>query len=306
VEGKALVTDVTKDSPAEKAGVKPGWIILKINEKELEPIIKRISELYENRTLKNLMVTLGLKSNLKGDLGDSHDITFVNEKNEKVTHQIELIKPNGKMFKLGKVPFGYVWSKSREIEGDIGYIAFNNFFDIPRIMPFVNDSMKKFMSKKGIIFDLRGNTGGVGMMAPGIAGWLVREKGKSLGTMITRSGSLKFAINPRPEAFTGKVAILVDGLSASTTEIFAAGLKDLNRARIFGVTTAGAALPSWFKTLPNEDVFQYAIANYKSAGGGVLEAIGVIPDQETPLTREALLKGEDPALDAAVKWIKGE
>jgi carboxyl-terminal processing protease len=96
----------------------------------------------------------------------------------------------------------------------------------------------------------------------------------------------------------------VDGTSASTSEIMAEGLKDLGRARIFGTHTAAAALPSVFEKLPDGDGFQYAIANYISEGGRPLEGLGVTPDVETPITREALLAGKDPALDAAVNWIK--
>jgi carboxyl-terminal processing protease len=94
----------------------------------------------------------------------------------------------------------------------------------------------------------------------------------------------------------------VDGLSASTSEIFAGGLQDLGRARVFGTPTAGAALPSVIEKLPNGDGFQYAIANYTSEGGKVLEGRGVIPDVVVAPTREALLAGHDPVLEAALSW----
>jgi carboxyl-terminal processing protease len=86
----------------------------------------------------------------------------------------------------------------------------------------------------------------------------------------------------------------------------AEGLKDLGRARIFGTRTAAAALPSLFEKLPNGDGFQYAIANYVSEGGQPLEGLGVTPDVEASVTRQALLAGKDPALDAAVEWIESQ
>ncbi len=98
--------------------------------------------------------------------------------------------------------------------------------------------------------------------------------------------------------------MLVDELSMSTSEIFAGGLKDLKRARVFGTKTPGAALPSTVEVLPNGDRFQYAFANYISAGGKPLEGAGVVPDVETPLTRDLLLEGRDPAVEAAVCWIR--
>ena len=57
---------------------------------------------------------------------------------------------------------------------------------------------------------------------------------------------------------------------------------------------------------PNGDGFQYAIANYISENGKPLEGLGVAPDVEIDLTREALLAGHDPALEAAVDWIKNQ
>jgi carboxyl-terminal processing protease len=125
-----------------------------------------------------------------------------------------------------------------------------------------------------------------------------------LGTEYLRGTTLKFVIFPRAEPFRGPLAILVDGCSASTAEIFAGGLKDIQRARVFGTRTAGAALPSIISRLPNGDGFQYAIANYISQGGKPLEGIGVIPDEEVRLTRHRLLEGQDPVVEAALGWIR--
>jgi carboxyl-terminal processing protease len=123
--------------------------------------------------------------------------------------------------------------------------------------------------------------------------------------MKTRDTEVKFVVSPRAETFKGPVAILIDGLSASTSEILAGGLQGLGRARVFGSQSAGAALPSAIEKLPNGDGFQYAFANYVSEGGGVLEGSGVTPDVELTPTRAQLLEGKDPVLEAAVEWIRG-
>ena len=68
--------------------------------------------------------------------------------------------------------------------------------------------------------------------------------------------------------------------------------------------TAGAALPSMIEKLANGDGFQYAIANYLSEGGGALEGVGVTPDVEIIPRRDELLQGKDPALEAALAWIR--
>jgi carboxyl-terminal processing protease len=198
-----------------------------------------------------------------------------------------------------------VWFDSSKIGGgNIGYVSFNMFLDPARLMNLFAEAVQSCSKCNGFVIDLRGNPGGIGLMAMGMAGWFIDQPDQLLGTLYMRETTLKFIVNPRVDTFAGRVAILVDGASASTSEILAEGMKDLGRARIFGTRTAAAALPSVFELLPNGDGFQYAIANYISAGGKPLEGLGVTPDVEAPVTRKALLEGKDPALDAAVAWIK--
>jgi carboxyl-terminal processing protease len=171
-------------------------------------------------------------------------------------------------------------------------------------MPLFQKAIEEAQQGSGLVLDLRGNPGGVGAMAMGIGGWLVEEKGRKLGTMIGRDFKLNFTVQPRAVTFSGPVAVLVDGCSASTSEILAGGLQDLGRARVFGTPTAGAALPSLIVKLPNGDAFQDAIANYVAEGGQALEGRGVLPDETAGPSREALLEGDDPALSAALAWIR--
>ena len=143
-------------------------------------------------------------------------------------------------------------------------------------------------------------------MAMGIGNLLVSQPDQKLGTMTMRTGNMNFVLNPQSVTYTKPVAILVDGSSGSTSEILAQGLRDLDRARVFGTPTAGAALPSTITDLPNGDGFQYAIANYTSYGGDVVEGKGVQPDTTVAPTRKALLAGHDEVLDSAVKWIDSQ
>jgi carboxyl-terminal processing protease len=211
----------------------------------------------------------------------------------------------GEPTQFGNLPTQYVWIESKNIatgSGDVGYVAFNIFLDIERLIRAISGAVADCKNCKGFVIDLRGNPGGIGGMAMGIAGFFVSKPDQRLGTMVTRQGALKFFINPRQPHFDGPLAILVDGLSASTSEIFAGGLQDLGRARVFGTRTAGAALPSVIEKLPNGDGFQYAIASYTSEGGTVLEGRGVTPDVIIEPGRDALLAGRDPVLEAALSW----
>ncbi len=80
-------------------------------------------------------------------------------------------------------------------------------------------------------------------------------------------------------------------------------MQSLNRARVFGERSMGAALPSQFDKLPNGDVFIHATADFVTSDGTRLEGRGVIPDQVVPLKRKDLLAGHDAALEAALQWI---
>ena len=172
-------------------------------------------------------------------------------------------------------------------------------FNPGSMMPKFEAALKNFAKAPGVILDLRGNPGGIGIMAMGIAGFFIDKNGLKLGDMKMRDATLKFVIFPRPETYGGPLAILVDGGSASTSEILAGGLQDLKRARIFGTRTAGAALPSDIIRLPNGDGFQYPQAIYTSVSGKVLEGAGVTPDVIVPQSY-----GPDAVIEAADDWIR--
>ncbi len=305
IDGQAVVSSVDVDTPASAAGVKPGWIVSRINGKKIEKNLKRVAQHYADSTLKELILSRNVTHRLSGAVGDKIPVEFIDGAGRKVKLDIESIEPRGRRIKFGHMPTMHTWIETDRLAGEVGYIRFNEFFDPAHLMPTLGKAMRSYMDANGVVIDLRGNPGGIGAMAMGIAGWLIKEKDQRLGTMYTRANTLKFVISPRAKVFTGPVAVLVDGLTASTSEIFAGGLQDLDRVRVFGSITAGAALPSVFEKLPNGDGFQYAMANYISAGGEALEGNGVKPDVEVKPTRESLLAGRDVALEAAMDWIKG-
>jgi carboxyl-terminal processing protease len=305
VDGKVLVISVLPGSGAEKAGIKPGWELISVHGRPVGQINKLVAQSVEEPRLVNSIQALTLASLMTGKAGHHVRAEFIDGRGRHVKERIELTRPPGTLTVFGNVPPLYVDIETRRIDGDIGYISLNCFFDPGTVMGKINAAMPTFADCRGIIIDLRGNPGGLGFMANGIGGWFVDKK-QSMGKMIMRRGYVGFMLNPRPRPFDGPLAIVVDDCSMSTSEILAGGLKDIGRARIFGVQTPGAALPSQVDVLPNGDRFQYATADYVSAGGKRLEGLGVTPDVIAPPDRQDLLAGRDPALDAAVKWIQSQ
>jgi carboxyl-terminal processing protease len=303
-DGKAVVTHVTAESPADAAGIIPGWWIDAIGDEAIEPVLSAIAEKAKDDKRLDYYLVRAVIRRLSGSVGDSLTITFTDGIGQTVIKTLELTAPNGKKAVFGNLPPFYLTIEVDTLEAGIGYFAFNCFFDPTTLMSSFNKAMKSFMTAPGLIIDLRGNPGGIGAIAMGMSGWLIDEKNYYLGTLSTRDTELKLIVNPRAKTFSGPVAILVDALSGSSAEFLAGGLQDLGRAHIFGSRTVGAALPSAIEKLPNGDGFQYVFANYVSQSGRPLEGNGVIPDQSVTISREALLGGRDAVVDAAVEWIK--
>jgi carboxyl-terminal processing protease len=304
IDSAIVVISVEPNSPAFAQGIRPGWVISKINEDYVSPIIENIAKAFEGSLAKELYQTRAVSSRLKGAIGDTLVITFLDGKNEEVSKTITLIEQTGKIVKLSNLPPLLLNTKIDTLDAGIGYFSFTVFLDPVFLMNTYDQIIKGFQESPGIIIDIRGNPGGIGMIGVGMSGSLIKETNKFLGTMIMRTTQLKFIVNPRTPSYFGPVAILIDGLSASTSEIFAGGLKDIGRARIFGTRSTGAALPAYIEALPDGDAFMHPMANYISFSGKALEGNGVIPDVEVPLTRAVLLEGRDPVLEAAIEWIK--
>ena len=165
--------------------------------------------------------------------------------------------------------------------------------------------LKSVKPSDGLIIDLRGNSGGVSLMAAGIAGLLCHNE-FSMGTMHLRDGAIDLDVYPQAHIFDGPVAVLIDRSSASTSEIFAAGIKESHRAQVFGETSPGMALPSLFKSLPTGDLLQYAIADVTTPTGITIEGTGVQPNHPIAMTREDMAAGRDPVMDAAKAWIQSQ
>jgi carboxyl-terminal processing protease len=125
----------------------------------------------------------------------------------------------------------------------IGVISFNIW--MTGASDAIDRAVDSMRNCDGIVLDLRGNPGGMGAMSMGVAGHFLREPA-SLGSMLGRDNALEFRAEPRKVSAAGKrvrpyaskpLAILVDGRSASTSEVFAGGLQDLGRARVFAGDT---------------------------------------------------------------------
>ena len=305
IDGRALVTAVWDGFPAAETGVRPGWELLRTGEKEVAPLVAALSEQFAGKPILDAELALTLAYRLSGPIGETVQALFVDGEGRQVDLELPLVEPRGRLFRAGLLAPHHVWIDSRRIDDNVGYVVFSNFTFPTYVMPVFNEAMASFLDLDGLVIDLRGNTGGLGAMVGWMAGWLVSEEDSSLGTILMRETVLRFVVMPRAETYAGPVAILVDGLSASASEMFSSGLQELGRARVFGSRTAGASLPAEFVGLVNGDTLIYPTSKHVTESGGMIEGIGVLPDVEITPSRKELLQGRDPVLESALAWIAG-
>ncbi len=313
---EAVIVLVEPGSPADRAGLAPGMAVRTIAGRD--PAAKLPAgdglERYERARVGEAATT--------GEPGTTSPWEVESSDGARRTVEVGYeadARPMSKFGNLPPLPTDLSWRHLDETERDrwgggrteIGLIRFNIWL-IPVARAF-DAAMDGLRGSDGIVIDLRGNPGGIGAMAMGIAGHFTAES-LPLGEMRSRDAVLRFVTNPRtvdlegkPIApFAGPVAIVVDEGTASTSEIFAGGMQHLKRARVFGTRTAGAALPALTERLPNGDVFLHAVADYRLPDGTALEASGVRPDRAAPYARADYAREGDPAMADAVRWIAAE
>ncbi len=301
---EVVIVRVDAGSPASEAGFRAGLKIRKIGKLEIKDFVREVADEAHETFSTDFFVIQSLKEVLQSQAQDILTETPRGKVIEKrrlrpTTFSGKRSTPFANMPALPIVYEERTFQLHEDAEAV--YVRFNIF--LPNLMEDLRRIIKGSREAQGLIIDVRGNPGGLGIMANGLAGILTEEQ-FSLGDMDMREGDIHFIAFPQKNAYLGPVAILIDSMSASTSEIFAAGLQEAGRARVFGRRTMGAALPSYIRDLPNGDQLQYAIADFTTPKGRRIEGEGVIPDVVIPLKPRKLMSGQDPDLEKALKWLR--
>ena len=156
-----------------------------------------IEKLKADPEIHELALERAVKSRLTGGVGEKARFVFLDGANAPVTRDLEFATERGQTARFGNLPPMHIFFESKKI-GNTGYLRFNMFLDLVRVMTKFGEEVQECMKCDGLIIDLRGNPGGIGGMAMGMAGWLFDKPGQRLGTMLLRDASLNFVINPRP------------------------------------------------------------------------------------------------------------
>lgn len=248
-DGNVYISGPHKDSPAHKAGLRAGDLIIAI----------------DGDTMLGKSHTF-VSDRLKGTPGT--DLT-VKVKRPYVADSIIEVPMTRAKIKIASVPYYGVE------KGDIGYIALNTYSESTA------DEVKKAVTDltanpavKALVLDLRGNVGGLVESAVKVVGNFVpkgtevlRTKGKGvLNEKVYKTTSAPIA----PEI---PLVVLIDGETASSAEITAGALQDLDRAVIIGNRSYGKGLVQTTRDIPYEGMLKVTVAKYYIPSGRLIQAI---------------------------------
>ena len=246
--GKIEIFNVMPSTPADFAQLKQGDIITAVNGKDTNGM--NVSE---------------VASLVRGPENSVVELTILRN-NKKITKKIKR-----KEIKIKTV-------RSSIVDNHIGYIQILSFMSGSTPNEFV-EALNNTKNTDSIILDLRGNTGGLLDNAVFIADVFLQNG--TIVDIIYRNGYKK-SIKAQDEIqpLDKPVVVLVNGASASASEILSGALKDYHRATLVGKKTFGKGLVQKVVPLPNQTGVNITIARYLTPNGTDINKLGIKPDVE--------------------------
>ncbi len=267
ISGKIVILDVLKNTPAFKAGIKPGDILTKVNGKDVHGLdLAEVSKL------------------IRGPIGSVVGVEFLRDK-EKVSYNIQ------------RREIEILSVESEMINNDIGYIKISSFIGLNVAEHFLQ-AIEQTKNSKGLILDLRGNTGGLLPNALLIASLFIPNG--EIVSVVDRNGTIMPLNAQRQSLIVDKpTVILVDGATASASEILSGALSDYGLATLVGEKTFGKGMIQKIYPLPNRTGLNLTIAKYLTPKGTDINKVGIIPDYKIDYTYKDHINHKDPQLEKA-------
>lgn len=253
--GFVKVISPIDDTPAQRAGIKAGDLIVRLDEKPV----------------KGMDLSEAVKI-MRGEPGTSITLTLIREKEEKpikLTVKRDIIN--------------VVSVKSRILEPGLGYIRISNFQsrtaqDMHKALIKLKDENKGNL--KGLILDLRNNPGGILNSAVEVSdayitsGKIVYTEGKAVGS------KQSYLAKPDDVLHGAPMVVLVNEGSASASEIVAGALQDHKRAVIMGRGTFGKGSVQSVIPVTKDEAVKLTTSRYFTPSGRSIQAEGIVPDIE--------------------------
>lgn len=261
-DGKVVIIAPIEGSPAEKAGIKAGDVILQVDDYEVtdansEEVVSRV----------------------RGEEGAS--VKLIIKRGEE-TLQFEVVREEIQSESV----------KGEILEGNIGYIQITTFSDEDVSVKFtekLNELKENGMEK--LILDLRGNPGGYLDKCVEIASNFIPE-GEMITYTIDKYDNKQISLSQGGDAIGMPLVVLVDGGSASASEVVTGALKDNNVATVIGTTTFGKGIVQQLIPFVESDgdtgAIKVTTSKYYCPNGENIHGKGIEPDITVELSEEVL------------------
>ena len=273
-----VVLTPIKYSPAEEAGIQPGDIIKKINGVE-----------YTGEDMT------AAANSIKGEEGST--VTLEIQRGQEI-----------KTFEITRKKITTNPVVSEKLDNNIGYLEVTSFDE---------DTAENFKAKyeelksqgiTSLIIDLRNNGGGLVEQALKIADYIV-PKGKDLLVTVDKDKNEKVEKSEEDVIIDMPIVVLVNENSASSSEILAGALKDLNEATIVGTTTYGKGVIQQLLTLRNGAGLKVTVEEYYTPNRTKINGVGIEPNEKVELPENVsnhllVQRDEDTQLQKAIEILK--
>jgi len=252
VDGMLKIVSPIDDTPASRAGIKPGDTILKVDGMVVDS--QNIDEAFKK---------------LRGDPGSKITLTILHEKSDKpIDMPLVRERINVTSVKVRQLDPGFVYIRLSQFQEDTAT-------DLDKKL---GDYIKKNGAPKGAVLDLRSNPGGLLTTAVGVADAFLDS-----GTIVTTKGrlpdaNLHFDAHPGDMLKGAPIVILTDNGTASAAEIVSGALKDNHRALIMGRRTFGKGVVQTVLPLDQDHAVKITTARYYTPNGTSIQAEGIKPD----------------------------
>ena len=264
---KPTIIKPLENSPAQKAGIKAGEVIIKVND-----------EASSDWSVEKVV------SKIRGEVGTSVKLTLLSDGK---TREVSVVRQN--------IVSPAVES---EIDGEIGILKVNRFGDdtVSLARKYASEFVEKGVKK--VILDLRNNPGGTVGAAQGLLGiWLdnqiamTERRGSEIVKTLRTTGT--------PILGNMKTVVLINGNSASASEITAGALREYGKATLVGQKSYGKGSVQIVLGLPGGSQMKVTEARWYTPKGKNIDKTGIEPDVKVDLSSDDVNNNVDPQMDKA-------
>lgn len=277
--GVITIAKPFKDGPAYNAGVLPGDILYAVEGQEVTGMdLTAVVNLMKGKENTNVTITI-----MREGVADPFDVTVVRGKVEVPTIEYEMM------------------------EDSIGYIAITEFDKVTATQFRSAITELEGQGMKGLVIDLRDNPGGLLDSVVDMLDRMVKE-GMLVYTKDKNGNGDEYKANDS-DYFDKPLAVLINGNSASASEVFAGAIQDYGIGTLVGTTSYGKGIVQNVFPLTDGSAVKLTVSKYYTPNGRNIHGIGIEPDVEVELDENLkqeveISKSEDNQLQKAIEVVK--